>query len=383
MREGQAFPLEVFDEPVDFSRGRTLVVFLDRQSPDLPLFTKALALLADIAGAPAILAVLDVTGPALDDYRADPAVRFRVVGLPCDRFAALVESAPTSFVVDDGVVTRRRRGGLPPETIAILRTHIRGHETDPEAIQRARRSDLLVRCIERHEAQISLLPDGNRTFFDPADFPWVAGLQAGWRAIRAELDLVLGAMSDVAGGPAGDPRSPLPELNAGWRIFSFMVFGLRNPDTRARCPETTRLLDTVPGLSTALFSILEPRAYLPPHRGPFKGVLRYHLGLRVPGPSRIRVGDEVAYWAEGESLIFDDTHEHEVWNECDEPRAVLFLDFLRPLPAALEGANRILADAISRSPYLLKARQTNMKWEAEVGANMGRLRREQAVPMRS
>jgi aspartyl/asparaginyl beta-hydroxylase (cupin superfamily) len=294
-----------------------------------------------------------------------------------------VETAPTGVLVQDGIVTVRRRGGLPPEMVALLREHIRSRETDPDVIRATRRSDLLVRCIERHEAQIGALPDGNRTFFDPACFPWIAPLEAEWRAIRTELDLVLGAMRRVPGGPIGDPRKPLPELNDGWRIFSFMVFGLRNPDTCARCPETARLLDGVPGLTTALFSILEPRAYLPPHRGPFKGVLRYHLGLRVPGPSRIRVGDETAYWAEGRSLVFDDTHEHEVWNECDDPRALLFLDFLRPLPPALEGANRALAGAIARSPYLSKARQANGRWEKEVGARMGELLREQEQPTRS
>ena len=66
----------------------------------------------------------------------------------------------------------------------------------------------------------------------------------------------------------------------------------------------------------------------------YKGVLRYHLGLIVPVPDgtcRIRVGNDERFWKEGKSLIFDDSHPHEVWNDCDSYRVVLFVDFVRPL----------------------------------------------------
>ncbi len=92
----------------------------------------------------------------------------------------------------------------------------------------------------------------------------------------------------------------------------------------------------IPGMTTAMFSILSPRKHILDHRGPYKGVLRYHLGLIVPREAercRIRVGEDIRHWEEGKSLIFDDTFNHEVWNDTDETRVVLFVDVLRPLPS--------------------------------------------------
>ena len=96
-------------------------------------------------------------------------------------------------------------------------------------------------------------------------------------------------------------------------------------------------------MTTAMFSILSPRKHILDHRGPYKGVLRYHLGLIVPEDAeacRIRVGEDIRHWEEGESMIFDDTFNHEVWNDTDETRVVLFVDVLRPLPSPESQINR-------------------------------------------
>ena len=101
------------------------------------------------------------------------------------------------------------------------------------------------------------------------------------------------------------------------------------------CPRTAALMREIPGMTTAMFSILSPRKHILDHRGPYKGVLRYHLGLIVPRDAeacRIRVGEDIRHWEEGKSMIFDDTFNHEVWNDTDETRVVLFVDVLRPLP---------------------------------------------------
>jgi hypothetical protein len=74
-----------------------------------------------------------------------------------------------------------------------------------------------------------------------------------------------------------------------------------------------------------MFSVLAPKKHIPEHLGLWKGVLRYHLGLIVPKPvgsSRIRVGEDAEFWEEGKSMIFDDSHPHEVWNDCDSHRIV-------------------------------------------------------------
>lgn len=104
-----------------------------------------------------------------------------------------------------------------------------------------------------------------------------------------------------------------------------------------------RILKKIPQTNTAMFSILSPGKYIPPHRGPYKGVLRYHLGLMVPEPQgicRIRVGNDIRSWKEGKSLIFDDSHEHEVWNDSDSYRVVLFVNFARPTIFPFSTINR-------------------------------------------
>lgn len=78
------------------------------------------------------------------------------------------------------------------------------------------------------------------------------------------------------------------------------------------------------------FSRLAPHAHVKPHVGWAASVYRLHLGLVVPEGCRLRVGSETRPWREGRCLIFDDTVEHEAWNDSDRPRAVLLLDFLRP-----------------------------------------------------
>jgi beta-hydroxylase len=117
-------------------------------------------------------------------------------------------------------------------------------------------------------------------------------------------------------------------------------------------------------MTSAMFSILAGNKRLPPHRGPYKGVLRYHLGLKVPQPDRcgIRVREQVARWEEGKELIFDDTYEHEAWNDGAEPRVVLFVDFLRPLPFPLSTVNRAVIRVISKSPFIQDAKGRLEDW---------------------
>src|SRR5690606_37374078 len=103
-----------------------------------------------------------------------------------------------------------------------------------------------------------------------------------------------------------------------WKTFFFYAYGHRAERNCERCPITARVVESIPGMQTAFFSILAPGARIAPHRGPHAGLLRYHLGLVVPGRGErcgIRVHDRILRWGVGESLIFDDTYEHEAWNE--------------------------------------------------------------------
>jgi beta-hydroxylase len=196
-------------------------------------------------------------------------------------------------------------------------------------------------------------PTARNTFFDPRDFPWIADIEANWRVIRRELDDVIRKMGEVR---------PFYEISASqsyisgreWKTYFFRSYWSWAEQNCARCPETTRLLKTIPGLQTAFFSIFDGATHLPEHRGNFKGVLRYHLGLIVPEPAEacaIRVGGDLAHWAEGKSLVFDDSHPHEAWNRTNAPRVVLFLDFVRPLPFPISLLNRMAIQIQSWTPY--------------------------------
>ena len=112
----------------------------------------------------------------------------------------------------------------------------------------------------------------------------------------------------------------------------------------ARCPRTMALLDGIPGLFEAFFSILEGGKSIPHHEGPYRGYLRYHLGLIVPekNPPSIRLKDQVYTWKEGESVLFDDSWDHEVYNQCESDRVVLIVDIRRPMPQPFDGVNRLV-----------------------------------------
>jgi aspartyl/asparaginyl beta-hydroxylase (cupin superfamily) len=92
-----------------------------------------------------------------------------------------------------------------------------------------------------------------------------------------------------------------------------------------------------PGFApTALFSVLAPRTRIPPHTGSTNARLLVHLPLLLPGPAFFRVGNETRAWRMGEAWAFDDSIEHEAWNDADEPRAILIFDIWNPLLAPHE-----------------------------------------------
>jgi ornithine lipid ester-linked acyl 2-hydroxylase len=199
---------------------------------------------------------------------------------------------------------------------------------------------------------IMFFRDGEKTFFAPESFPWVPEVEAEWPVIRKELEAVMARREDIPNFQDISEAQKVLTEGEQWKTFWFCAYGENAKGNCARCPETMRVLKKIPGMTSAMFSILSPRKHIPEHRGMYKGVLRYHLGLIIPGPEgscRIRVGDEVGTWREGKSLIFDDSHPHEVWNDCDSYRVVLFVDFLRPVffPASL--LNRMIIWMISRT----------------------------------
>jgi beta-hydroxylase len=224
----------------------------------------------------------------------------------------------------------------------------------------------LLQLFERLIVRSSLVP--TTPFLDPAIFPWVRTLEENWKTIRRELEDVLTYREQLPNFQDISTDQESITDDDRWKTFFFFGYGFKSEANCARCPETTQLLEQVPGMTTAFFSILSPHKHIPDHRGPYKGVLRYHLALMIPEPReacRIRVDDEFAHWDEGKSLLFDDSYDHEAWNDSDSIRVVLFMDVVRPLKPVVGRLNTLVIRAISKSPYVGDAKRRHRNWETK------------------
>lgn len=189
-------------------------------------------------------------------------------------------------------------------------------------------------------------------FFDRSHFPWFEALEAATPAIRSELEALWhdGEESDdFVPYVAFDPTVPVnqwAELNHSprWSAFFLWRDGEPQRENLARCPATARALDAAPLLDiggrapTAMFSLLKPRTRIPPHTGTTNVRTTVHLPLVVPDGCGFRVGAETREWRIGEAWAFDDTIEHEAWNDSGRPRAILILDCWNPLLTQAERA---------------------------------------------
>lgn len=150
-------------------------------------------------------------------------------------------------------------------------------------------------------------------FINPEQFEWHAEITAGYAKIRSELDALL-STPEIIPSHQDIVETIRPLTNDDkWLSHFLFIYGRRFEKQCSECPETTRLVQEIPGMQTAFFSILTPGKRIPPHKGPYRGVMRYHLPLLVPqqGECAIRVHDEIAKFEEGVALMFDDTYEHE------------------------------------------------------------------------
>ncbi len=180
-------------------------------------------------------------------------------------------------------------------------------------------------------------------FFERELFPFLAELETKTAVIRAELETALARDGErfvpyIDYGP-GQPVNQWGELNHSLRWSTLHLWRNGKPvkENLERCPETARALASMPladigGLCpNAMFSALAPRAHIPPHNGETNARVVAHLPLIVPEGCSYRVGFDWRRWSVGETLVFDDTVEHEARNDSDELRVVLIFDLWNPL----------------------------------------------------
>lgn len=209
-----------------------------------------------------------------------------------------------------------------------------------------------MRILAANEALVTRFGPDHGPVWSPSEFEWAAGVDAAYPDVRREVEALLASdreiphIEDVTGG--------VPQGNIGpWRSFVLMHQGRWIDWNCERCPATTELVRSIPRLSMAGFSVLEPGTHITEHRGPNKGALRHQLGVIVPGEEgdcRIRVGDEMLFWREGESVMFDFTFPHEAWNDSDGIRVLLMLEVETPLPWYLRPTNRLAQRSMAWFP---------------------------------
>jgi aspartate beta-hydroxylase len=144
-----------------------------------------------------------------------------------------------------------------------------------------------------------------------------------------------------------------------WRMFVLKAYGVRFPENMLRCQALAGLVESVPDVLSATLSFLAPHKHIPQHRGPFRGILRFYLGLSVPTdadgrPGTVLMIDGIEHRvADGEYLLWDDTFPHEVWNHSDALRIALLLDVRRrEMPLDMMFLSKVIIGAVGTAVRL-------------------------------
>ena len=227
----------------------------------------------------------------------------------------------------------------------------------------------LVRRLRGFLAEQSLV--SNDPVLAAADFPFLKPFETHWLEIHAELQKVLKHKESV---PAFEEVS-IDQMKIArgrqWRTFILYGFGEKSEKNCRFTPRTAELLEQVPELQTAWFSILEPGYHITPHRGVTKGILRCHLGLMVPDRREdcwMRVDDRRYSWEQGKCLVFDDTYDHEVLNDTDQERVILLFDFERPMRFWGRIFNRLFIKALKLTAYYQEPKKRMKSFEEQFEA---------------
>ena len=176
-------------------------------------------------------------------------------------------------------------------------------------------------------------------------FPFLKILEENYRAIREEVITILynETVNDIA---YFTPAASKGSYKGEWDVFRLFIAGVKWQPNCDKCPKTTKFLEQVPDLSSAYFSSMAVGTHIQAHSSANTENYRGHLGLivpkkgakadtRFPGGLRhcgMRIEDEFYTLEEGDSFVFDERKEHELWNYGDRTRIVLSFSFKRPSP---------------------------------------------------
>ncbi|MFL6690219.1 MAG: aspartyl/asparaginyl beta-hydroxylase domain-containing protein [Alphaproteobacteria bacterium] len=196
-------------------------------------------------------------------------------------------------------------------------------------------------------------------------FPNAQRFAAVWQSLRDEALAVGGELQRVPRFHEIMPEQTGISANDGrdWRMYMMKAYGHVSQQNLARCPTMAALLEDCPEVLSATYSFLAPGKHVPEHRGPFRGVLRFHLGLSMPRDANGNLG--AILWIDhkphlldnGECLLWDDTYPHELLNTTDQVRAVLLLDVWRPkMPADMKALSSVIVGGMRAVTAMNEAR---------------------------
>jgi aspartate beta-hydroxylase len=225
-------------------------------------------------------------------------------------------------------------------------------QTSERATPRMSLYDLSANAVRRlYDSRIDTPP----VLDTAAYFPGAARFVSAWQVIRDEALSLSSRMQAIPRFHEIMPAQAEISANDGkdWRLLILKVYGTEVEKNTALCPKLAELVSANPDVLSASLSFLGPHKHIPRHRGPFRGILRYQLGLSVPvdeqgRPAAVLALNDVEHRVgDGEELLWDDTYPHEVWNHSDQMRLVLLLDVRRPnMPFDLRVISRALIASV-------------------------------------
>jgi len=196
-------------------------------------------------------------------------------------------------------------------------------------------------------------------------FPNAARFTAAWEALRDEALAIAGMKERIPLFHEIMHEQEAISANDGrdWRMFMMKAYGCESPQNLARSPTMARLLAECPEVLSATYSYMAPGKHVPEHRGPFRGIMRFHVGLSMPRNAQGELG--ATLWVDGvphkldngDSLLWDDTYKHEVLNATDDVRIALLLDVWRPgMPPDLAALSSVIVGTLRAAATVQRSR---------------------------
>ena len=195
-------------------------------------------------------------------------------------------------------------------------------------------------------------------------FPENHILKNNWRIMRDEALNIYNNYEMKKMHEVSSVFDRLSKATGKWKGFILKWYADDVKQAELLAPKTLSIIRKIPKLRACMFSLLEPNMTIPLHKGPYKGSLRYHLGLKIPKDRRncfIKVDGKNYHWTDGEDIVFDDTYNHCVFNNTNEIRIVLFCDFDRPMIEPLNSINAFLNSNASIGSWIRDVNNTAEK----------------------